>query len=124
MFLCIKLLFVIMKYIIGLVLLLSISFQQAEAKEKTFTIKGQVYEQENGKQKPLPMAYIYVDNTIYCTYTNNNGSFEIDLPKGKHDIKVSFKGCNTETQTLNVKNSLSEINITLKNIANIQLADK
>lgn len=80
-------------------LLATIGFSQGKV-----SIKGTVY-QNNEKKSPLCMAYVYVDNTVYCTYTDEKGNFELDLPKGKHNVKISFKGYTSANRVVNVKKS-------------------
>lgn len=80
-------------------LLATAAFSQSKV-----SIKGTVY-QNNEKKSPLCMAYVYVDNTVYCTYTDEKGNFELDLPKGKHNLKISFKGYSSANRVVNVKKS-------------------
>lgn len=101
-----------MKKYILVILVALVGITTAQAAEKETAVKGTVYENNNQVNKPLSMAYVYVDNTVYCTYTDNNGSFELNLPKGHYEIKVAFKGFEPVTQIIDVKNS-KPINIEL-----------
>jgi len=95
-----------MKKYILVILVAIVGITTAQAANKDTSVKGIVYENNNSEEvKPLSMAYVYVDNTIYCTYTNNDGSFELDLPKGHYEIKVAFKGFEPISQVIDVKNS-------------------
>ncbi len=90
----------------------SFSLFAAEA-EKITNLKGFVIENINGEKQPLVMAYVYCDNTTYTAYTNNNGQFVLDIPEGKHDIKVSFMGYESVTININTKKT-KELSIELK----------
>jgi hypothetical protein len=75
----------------------------ASAKNNPSTVSGTVYETVNGLEQPVALAYVFIDNTVNCTYTNLDGSFDLNLPEGKHTLKVVFKGYETKTQKISVK---------------------
>lgn len=90
---------------LGIVILfISVSIlSYAKSKPTNNQIKGQVIEIVDGIEQPVAMAFIYIDQTTYTAYTNSNGEFSLDLPKGKHEIKVAFKGYDGKTKTIDTK---------------------
>lgn len=87
-----------------IILLVSLSILSfAKSKGNPTEIKGQVIEIVDGIEQPVAMAFIYIDNSIYTAYTDNQGNFSLDIPKGTHEVKVSFKGYEEESQTINTK---------------------
>lgn len=96
-------------------------FSVSALAENKVSIKGTVCENNENKNTPICMAYVYVNNTVYCTYTDQNGNFELELPKGKHSVKIAFKGYTTKTRVINTK-KIKNIDIILE--PNNCLADK
>lgn len=101
------------KISILIVVLLAGMVNIAAAKNNPSKVNGTVFEKVNGVDQPVALAYVYVDNTVNCTYTNLDGSFDLDLPSGKHTIKVVFKGYETESKKVNLKKG-EELKIQLK----------
>lgn len=86
------------------VLFLSLVLTTTAGNKKGQTqVKGVVYENTNGDKQPLTLAYVYIDNTEYCTYTDAKGNFELEIPSGKHKVKVSFMGYESETKVINTR---------------------
>lgn len=86
------------RLLITLVLLFIISFVQAQ----TGTIKGFVYDKENGE--PMIFTTVYLKGTSYGTTTDVNGFFQLaKLPAGSYTLVSSFVGYDT-----------ANVNITLK----------
>jgi len=94
----------------------------AGSKNKLKQIEGTVYENNNGKEIPLALAYVYLENSTICTYTNNDGTFSLDLPKGKHTLTIAFKGLNKIEKTITVAGDKEPLKLVL-NSKNSQLAD-
>lgn len=95
--------------VIVLVVLSVVSF--AKSKTTVEKIKGKVIELADGQEQPVAMAFIYIDQTVYSAYTDDNGEFELELPKGKHEMKISFKGYAIEVKTIDTK---KDNNLTVK----------
>ena len=64
------------------------------------TLKGKIVSAENGE--PLIGANIIVDDTT-GTATDIDGNFTITVRPGIHKVLCRFLGCNSETQTIEIK---------------------
>jgi hypothetical protein len=60
--------------------------------------KGQVIDRDKGT--PVPKANVFLNNTSIGTSTNDQGEFELAVPKGKIDLVVSSIGYETFNQTI------------------------
>jgi hypothetical protein len=96
----------------------------ATNKKDAIKVQGKVSEQINGKQYPMDKAYVYCENSLNCTFSDINGNFELELPKGKHTIKISFKGYEGKEVTYKVKRNSKDISIVMEKLAEENLADK
>ena len=56
-------------------------------------ISGVVLDEKNS---PLSGATVKIKNTARSTYTNVDGSFELEIPKGKNILVISFLGFETQ----------------------------
>ncbi|PKP11587.1 MAG: hypothetical protein CVU09_01785 [Bacteroidetes bacterium HGW-Bacteroidetes-4] len=95
-----------------IIFLASFSFTLS-AKNNPTRVFGKVQENTNGKTQALAFAYVYIENSTFCTYTDNNGNFELEAPAGTHTLKVVFKGYKTSEYKVKISNN-KEIQITLK----------
>lgn len=99
------------KLIIALVLLSVSIVATANTKNDGRKVTGKVYEMVDGKQKPLPMAFVYANSSDACSHSDFDGKFEIDLPKNSKELSVSFKGYTQKSIALNKKTN--EVSIVL-----------
>ena len=76
---------------------------------QTFTLKGKVVDENN---EPLPGATILVKETNKGTSTDFDGKFNVNLPKGKYTIQVSFIGYKTVSKGIALTKN-EEINFSL-----------
>ena len=86
----------ILKIILGIALLNAI-YYSANAQELTQVIRGQIVDIES--QTPLAFATITITTTdsLLGTITDDNGNFRFErIPVGRHDIKVSYMGYETQ----------------------------
>lgn len=90
-------------YLIIFAVLLVSTVGFAKNKPKTIKLNGIAFENTNGIEKPLAFAYVYIENSTTCTYTDSEGHFNLELPKGKQKINVSFKRLNSIEHTINKK---------------------
>jgi hypothetical protein len=89
-----------MKYL-GLVFFCFLSIPLlVNAQGKTVVLNGYVKDKKNGEV--LINATVYVDNSLFITQTNNYGYYSINIPTGKHVVKVSFTGYKTFSKEINV----------------------
>ncbi|MGE4287417.1 MAG: carboxypeptidase-like regulatory domain-containing protein [Salinivirgaceae bacterium] len=95
-------------------LLLLVSFSLAlSAKNNPTRIYGTVQENNEGKTQAVAFAYVYIENSTYCTYTDSDGNFEMEAPSGTHTLKVVFKGYKTAEQKVKPGND-KELKVTLQ----------
>ncbi len=99
-------------------------YSKAETKPKTTQISGVVYENINSTEKPLAFAYVFVENSTVCTYTDETGSFNLDLPKGNYTVKVSFKGLKSTNKNISIKNSKTDELKLILNSSTTNLAEQ
>ena len=91
-----------MKTLISILFVLVIVAAQAKSFESEGkTVQGKVVETVNGISQPVALAYVFIENTDICTYTHEDGTYSLNVPKGKHEMKVVFKGYKTETKVVN-----------------------
>lgn len=77
-------------------------------------ISGKITDTDN---HPIPYASVYLKNNTLYTTTNEDGAFELEVPKGEHTIEVSSQGFRKATKKINVKNQ--EINLDIKLVEDI-----
>jgi hypothetical protein len=109
-------------YLIIFAILLVSTVSFAKNKPETIKLNGTAFENTNGIEKPLAFAYVYIENSTTCTYTDCEGNFNLEVPKGKQKIKVSFKGLACSEKTITRKDTQKPIKLIL-NQTNIQLAE-
>lgn len=71
---------------------LLITFLLTNAQTKNTTIKGIIVDKKDNK--PLPYAYVTINNTGLGTVTDGDGKFKITIPKAydSHTITISYLG--------------------------------
>src|SRR5215208_1787976 len=62
-------------------------------------LKGIVIDPE--KNKSIPSASVFLNNTSIGTKTNEEGRFELFIPDGKHELIISSIGYKTYNQPIN-----------------------
>ncbi|HEY9188954.1 MAG TPA: DUF5686 family protein [Ignavibacteria bacterium] len=72
-----------------------------------FTVKGKVIDKKT--KNFLPSVIVRILNTNKGTLTDDNGSFQINLEKGRYDIQFSIVGYNTEKITVDLNKNLDVI---------------
>ncbi len=99
------------KYILTVVLVAASLLTFASKEGETVTINGKVTEVIEGKSQPVAMAYVYINNSIFTSYTNDKGEFQLEVPAEKVEISASFKGYSANALKVNAKkeNSISII---------------
>jgi len=102
------------KIITGIALLFAI-YNATNAQELTQVIRGQVIDIES--QVPLAFATITVITTdsLLGTITDNDGNFRFEkVPVGRHDIKISYMGYETQIIPELMVSTGKEIVLTIK----------
>ena len=88
-------------YISSLVIFLSVTLM---AQNST---KGVVIDEASGM--PIEAAHVFIAHSEMGTLTDVEGYFEINnLPKGKHELVISFIGYSPETKTIQTPNFISK----------------
>lgn len=72
-----------------------------------FTIKGKVIDKKT--KNYLPSVIVRIINTNKGTLTDDNGSFQINLEKGRYDIQFSIVGYNSEKISVDLNKNLEVI---------------
>ncbi len=72
-----------------------------KTKAEKFTING--YIKEKGSGEHLPMVSIYTVNGKTGTTTNDYGFFSLTLPKGTHELVISYVGYTTLKKKIDLK---------------------
>lgn len=97
-----------MKTLFPILFVLVIVVTQARSFESEGkTVQGKVVETVNGVSQPVALAYVFIENSDICTYTHEDGTYSLNIPKGKHEMKVVFKGYKTETKLVNAGKEVS-----------------
>jgi len=74
-------------------------------------ISGKVTDTKNN---PLPFVSIYFDGTTNGTISNDNGFYELDIPKpGRYTLVFKYLGFTTKKKTISYEGSRLELNIIL-----------
>lgn len=95
-----------------LIFLASFNFSLS-AKNNPTRVFGKVQENTNGKTQAVAFAYVYFENSTFCTYTDSDGNFELEAPAGNHTLKIVFKGYKTVEHKVKTNND-KELQVTLK----------
>ncbi|MFT6203641.1 MAG: putative membrane protein [Spirosomataceae bacterium] len=69
--------------------------------------------------EPVPFASVYIDATSYGTTTDNEGSYELLIPRGLQNVELitSLVGYETKKTAIEIgKQKSREFNITLRSI--------
>ncbi len=69
-----------------------------------YTISG--YVKESGSQEYLPMVSLYIPAINAGTTSNDYGFFSLTLPKGTHELVISFVGYSTIKKNIDLQNDL------------------
>ncbi len=77
------------------------------SEEDRFLIKGTV--RDSIDQKILPYSTIAVLGTSFGCFTNLDGSFSIELDKGKYRLAVSMTGYQTQYLDVDLKNNIEDL---------------
>jgi len=77
-------------------------------------LKGKITDE---KGEPVPFASIYVKNTSFGVSSDLKGNYFLELKNGKYTVVFSFIGFETQEQPVEIKNSTTVLNITLKESA-------
>lgn len=86
---------------------------KATANPGIYTISGRITEEKTNK--PLPGASIIIKGTYLWAVSNQNGDFTIQgVREGKCNLEVSFLGYVTTTIQVNIRSSIKDITIQLK----------
>lgn len=88
--------------------------------EEKYNISGSV--RDSIDRKILPYSTISILGTNWGCFTNLDGGFSIDLPKGKYRLAVSMTGYETQYLDVNLLNNISELKFDMA-LADYQLED-
>ena len=72
--------------------------------QANYILSGTIYDEKN---EPLLGASITIRKLQKGTTTDKNGKFSIQLPKGKHEVNISFLGYNTITETVSLNRDIT-----------------
>lgn len=92
-------------FIVSLILLV-FPFQYAASQG----LKGRI---TGSRGEPLPYATIYIREVRFGTATNPDGYYEINLKEGIYSVTYQHLGYKPVEQTIVIKNSVTENNVTL-----------
>lgn len=95
-----------MKYILIIILTLIISINAYSQ-----CIKGKIIDT---KGEPIPYATIYSADVSKGTTSNINGDYQLELPKGKHDITIRYLGYKTKEIEVNCDGNVHQMDIELE----------
>ncbi|MDH7464631.1 carboxypeptidase-like regulatory domain-containing protein [Chitinophagaceae bacterium 26-R-25] len=90
---------------------LTIFFVQFAFAQSDFYVKGRVTDTTGA---PLAKASVFCQNTTLGTITDNDGNFQLKLPKGGYDLIVTFTGYETFQTQVNNNNSANPLSVTLQ----------
>lgn len=110
------------KLVISVFIFLASFSLSLSAKNNPTRVYGTVQEKTDGKTQPVAFAYVYIENSTNCTYTDGDGNFELEAPAGNHTLKIVFKGYKTSEHKVKVSKD-KELQVTLKPEAS-SLAEK
>ncbi|OSY87002.1 TonB-dependent receptor [Tenacibaculum holothuriorum] len=93
-----------------IVAFLMVLFATLTANAQNFIISGKV---TNTNQEPLVGATIAIKQLRKGTSSDFEGNFKVKLPKGKHEVEISYVGYKSVTKTINIPQEKS-LNIQLE----------
>lgn len=96
-------LFLMKSILILFIFLVSISLESNEI----FVVKGKVLDSIDNKS--LPYSTITVLGTKVGAFTNMNGEFQINLPKGKYQLSVMMVGYETSLKQIEVNDNIDDL---------------
>ena len=88
--------------------------------QNLFTIKGKVIDSIDSK--PLPYSTISVSGTRTGAFTNMNGEFQLQLPKGQYSLSTMMTGFQSKITNIEVNQNIDDLVIILS-IADYKLED-
>ncbi len=100
-----------MKKLLSLIILLTFTFI-AEA----VTISGRIADAVSGE--PLEFASVSIDGGAYFCQTGTDGRFALNIPDGRHSLRVSYIGYQTSEISLDHNGANRNIDIRLNPVAN------
>ncbi|MBA6156041.1 TonB-dependent receptor [Tenacibaculum sp. S7007] len=103
---------------VKIVAFLMVLFATLTANAQDYILAGKVV---NNKQEPLVGATVAVKQLQKGTSTDFEGTFKLNLAKGKHTIEVSYLGYKTLTQEVDITSNQS---ITLKLVSDANVLDE
>lgn len=68
---------------------------------------------KDNNSKPIPQALVAIEKTTIGVYTDDDGSYSLEIPIGKHTIVASALGYETHKADVEIKNDLHQ-NFTLE----------
>lgn len=74
--------------------------------EAQHLVKGQVKDAQS--KAPLEYATVFISNSTFGAITDNQGQFEIEIPKGQFELVVNFMGYGSKTLAVDTENLKSE----------------
>lgn len=74
-------------------------------------VRGQLTDEDGA---PLPFATIYAEDLQTGTAANEEGNYQIRLPRGTHTLRFQYLGYHSETRTVRVENSFQTLDIQLR----------
>ena len=92
----------------------NIAFSQGSPKASpaAFSISGIVLDSKSNE--PLPYCNVYLSRSLMGSYTEENGSFQINnVAPGTYQLVVSFIGYQTHTQTIELSEDVKNLSIDL-----------
>ncbi|MVX36587.1 MULTISPECIES: TonB-dependent receptor [Myroides] len=77
-----------------LIILIGISYTNSiyAQNTKTYKLKARVLQEGKNEKEALAQAYVYTLPSRVETFSNNKGEFSLELPKGKHQVMISYVG--------------------------------
>ncbi|APQ18383.1 TonB-dependent receptor [Maribacter hydrothermalis] len=105
-----------------LTVILFFTFLSAKAQGTFSTISGSV---TDASGKPLPFATVLVEGFNIGVLTDDNGIFTLkNVPKGQHNIIVSFIGYTTRSKAIKIDDSTKKITIDYTLEENVENLDE
>lgn len=72
-------------------------------------LMGRVLETVDGKDCPVPFAYVYCEGTTFSTYTNEKGEFVLSVEKpGKYTLRFSHAAYAVVEKEVKVKKNATK----------------
>lgn len=82
-----------MKYLITamVALIILIASLNVESKTPETTKVNGVVTVKNDTVNKASFFNVFIDGTVYCTFTDEYGEFELNLPKGEYELVITSK---------------------------------